>query len=129
MPGYCRVCDNPNHLFDPCPKPESKKKMVRRVVLSSIFEANPVLQEVEVQITVVIAQPVADRWGRLVLRVNEQDQESARAFMVQRARKIWGRLGNLLRRSLWCQTFRATHFLPVRVLTYVRRWVPRGRNF
>lgn len=70
--------------------------------------------------------PALDRWRSFVERVNENDATAARSFIVQRARRIWGCLGLLLRRAAWAQAFRAANFIPIRVLTYVKRWLPAG---
>ena len=49
-------------------------------------------------------------------------EEAARALIVARARRIWGLLGLLLKRSRWCQKFRKDHFVPEYVLRHVKRW-------
>ena len=60
-----------------------------------------------------------------VLALDDRETLSARAFMVRRARRIWGRLDQLLSRSLWRQAYRALHFVPARVLKFVKWWRPR----
>ena len=69
----------------------------------------------------------SDRWERFVQKVIDNDREAARAFIVCRARRIWGRLGVKLRHSRWAQHWRASHLIPVRILTYVKKWVARTR--
>ncbi len=68
---------------------------------------------------------IVDSWRRISLQLNVNDQTAARAFIVCRARRIWGGLGIKLRDSVWCQTWRATHMIPIRIFTYVKRWVGR----
>jgi len=114
--------------------------MVRKVRLSSIFEARPQFQETEPEAPATGSAPDAItpdelslrttiRWGMLAQQLNENDQEAAWAFIICRARRIWGRLGNKLQRSKRCLRFRMEFFVPVRVLQYVRKWIPRGRSY
>ena len=44
--------------------------------------------------------PVPDKWGRMAARLCGEAQRGAQTYMVLRARRIWGRLGGLLKRSL-----------------------------
>ena len=63
------------------------------------------------------------RWVRLATALSDADAAAARHFIVCRARRIWGRLGVRLRDSHWAQQFRRENLVPVRVLTYIRRWI------
>jgi len=69
-----------------------------------------------------------EAWGRLSLALNASAQEAARSYAVVRARRIWGRLGNLLQRSLWCKAWRAANCVPRIILRWVKTWrlVERG---
>lgn len=98
-----------------------------RIYLNTIFEhaqgvGGPVPAPTEPTGPTTTGSTTLARWEHLVVVVNEQDQQAAQAFVVQRARRIWGKLGNLLRRSLWAQAWRAAHMVPYRVLVYVKRW-------
>ena len=72
-------------------------------------------------------QAAADRWGGLSRRLCDAARDGARTYLVLRARRIWGRLGNLLRRSIWAQTWRAANQVPQLVHRWVRVWRPNGR--
>ena len=63
-----------------------------------------------------------EAWGRISLALNESAQEAARSYAVVRARRIWGRLGNLLQRSLWCKAWRAANCVPRIILRWVKTW-------
>ena len=65
---------------------------------------------------------IALLWLRLGAEVDFRASHEAREFQVRRARKMWGRLGNILRRNSWCQAYRAAHFVPVFVISIVKRW-------
>ena len=65
------------------------------------------------------------RWEQLVEGIVEQDRDAARAAIVCRARKIWGRLGGLLKRALWAQAWRSANLVPTYVHRFVKKWVPQ----
>ena len=64
----------------------------------------------------------AAAWERISLALNDSAQEAARSYAVVRARRIWGRLGNLLQRSLWCKAWRAANCVPRIILRWVKTW-------
>jgi len=75
----------------------------------------------------VAASPVERRWDRLAWLLILAAQEGARAFMVLRARRIWGLLGNKLRRSPWCRAWRSINAIPTVALRWVKVWRVTGR--
>lgn len=66
-----------------------------------------------------------DKWSRFSMRLNHAHQLEAQEYMVARARRIWGRLGLLLRRSIWAKFYRARKFVPVFITRIVKKWVHR----
>ena len=64
----------------------------------------------------------AAAWERLSLALNDSAQEAARSYAVVRARRIWGRLGGLLSRSLWCKAWRRANCAPRIILRWVKTW-------
>ena len=93
-----------------------------RVRLSAIFDVGASAPVAGSEPPPPVASEVATRWLDLADRLCEEDQRAARAIAVQRARRIWGRLGNLLRRSAWCQAWRAEHLVSCYVYRFVRVW-------
>ena len=67
------------------------------------------------------------RWHRLSWDLCAAARVGARCFMVLRARRIWGVLGNRIRRSLWCQAWRSLNAVPVITLRWVKVWKGTGR--
>ena len=63
-----------------------------------------------------------EAWGRISLALNDSAQEAARSYAVVRARRIWGRLGNLSKRSLWCRAWRAANCVQRIILRWVKTW-------
>ena len=70
---------------------------------------------------------IAGLWAALSERVSSTAKDAAREFMVLRARRIWGRLGNLLRRSIWARIWRAANAIPIFALRWVKSWRVTGR--
>ena len=81
---------------------------------------------VAVEGTPVSSRPAGENngeaWERISLALNDSAQEAARSYAVVRARRIWGRLGNLLSRSLWCKAWRAANCVPRIILRWVKTW-------
>ena len=69
-----------------------------------------------------------EAWGRISLALNDSAQEAARSYAVVRARRIWGRLGNLLQRRLWCKAWRAAIRVPRVILRWVKTWKLVGNS-
>ena len=61
-------------------------------------------------------------WERMSQALNDNAQEAARSYAVVRARRIWGRLGGLLSRSLWCKAWRQANCVPRVILRWVKTW-------
>lgn len=96
------------------------------------------LSQLRITTTVEISDPapaaqnaapelVVNRWGRLAKELNEESQKAAREYLVARARRIWGQLGNKIKRSKWCQLWRAAYAVPVFALRWVKGWRVTGR--
>ena len=49
-------------------------------------------------------------------------EHAAKAFMVKRARRIWGRLGSLLRDARMAKEWREKNCVPHIILRWVRTW-------
>ena len=49
---------------------------------------------------------------------NEQKEHAVRL-----RRRMWGRLGNLLRHHPWCQAFRVGNFVPRWSVRIVKKWI------
>ena len=73
------------------------------------------------------ATPIEHKWNRFAWLLILAAQEGARSFMVLRARRIWGLLGNKLRQSQWCRSWRAANAIPVVVLRWVKGWRVTGK--
>jgi len=101
--------------------------MVRRVQLRQIWSRGEGgIEDLESprRASVEPDPAAAARWARLAVSLNEADQEAARAFIVARARKIWGRLGGLLSRSRWAKEYRNERMVSTYILRFVKRWYP-----
>ena len=66
--------------------------------------------------------PAAEHWRRFVLSYVVGVQKEAQEFQVKRARKMWGRLGQVLQKNRWAIIYRLTNFVPVFVVSLVKRW-------
>ena len=69
-----------------------------------------------------VGESNGEAWERISLALNDSAQEAARSYAVVRARRIWGRLGNLLSRSLWRKAWRAANCVPRIILRWVKTW-------
>ena len=65
------------------------------------------------------AMGIACRWLALADKYSEFHKNLVREYMVARARRIWGRLGGLLKKSAWAKKWRNAYQAP----SYVQRWV------
>ena len=104
--------------------------MVRRVQLQRIWDRGEAgIEDLESprRLSAEPSPEAAARWVRLALTLNEADQEAAKAFVVARARRIWGRLGGLLSRSSWAQEYRKERLMPLYIIRFVKRWIPIPR--
>ena len=70
---------------------------------------------------------VVGKWGILSLRLNAAAKDGARTYLVLRARRIWGLLGNKLRRSMWCKAWRMANAVPEFVFRWVKVWRVNNR--
>ena len=64
-------------------------------------------------------------WLAFSDRLGLLNQNSAREYMVARARRTWGRLGQLLQRSIWCRMWRTANQVPTYCLKWVKVWRPK----
>jgi len=62
---------------------------------------------------------VVTRWWNLSVKASLENRRAAKVYMVLRARRIWGKLGNLLKTSPVCRSWRNYNMFP----TWARRWV------
>lgn len=67
---------------------------------------------------------VERRWAVFVENYGPYVQEQAKMYMAARARRIWGRLGNLLKRHSWVVRYRQINFIPHYALKWVKGWRP-----
>ena len=67
----------------------------------------------------------ADWWARISTRLNHAVHLESQEYMVARARRIWGRLGNKLRQWKWAKYYRARRFVAVFLVKVVKKWVHR----
>ena len=105
--------------------------MVRRVQLRQIWSRGDAGVEDLESPRRASAEPdpaAAARWARLAVSLNEADQEAAKAFIVARARRIWGRLGGLLGRSRWAKEYRDERMVSMYIIRFVKRWYPIRRG-
>ena len=72
-----------------------------------------------------VSQDPIERWVALVVAYPRHVQVETRTFMVERVRRIWGRLGNVIRRHRWCINYRDLNMTPVRLMAWVKRWIRR----
>ena len=101
--------------------------MVRRVQLRRIWDRGDAGVEDLESPRRLSAEPdpaAAARWARLAVSLNEADQEAAKAFIVARARRVWGRLGGLLSRSTWAKEYRNERMVSMYIIRFVKRWIP-----
>ena len=63
-----------------------------------------------------------DSWAAFARAICEDAQKAAKQVMVARARRIWGRLGNTLKRSKWAIEYRDEHLIPSVVQRWVKIW-------
>ena len=70
---------------------------------------------------------IARLWDAMAWSLIHGCESAAREFMVLRARRIWGRLGGFLKRSLWAKAWRNAHAIPVFALRWVKSWRVTGR--
>ena len=68
---------------------------------------------------------IAFRWLDIANKYDEFTQNLIREHMVARARRIWGRLGNLLRRAAWPKKWRNANQVPGYVARWVKVWRPK----
>ena len=66
---------------------------------------------------------VVTKWWNLSVKASLENRRAARVYMVLRARRIWGKLGNLLKTSGICRSWRNYNMYP----TWARRWVKGWR--
>ncbi len=98
----------------------------RPVRLDAIIDEEPERLPMPDVVHPPVSENVLERWVTLSVGVNNADREAAWALIIQGERRIWAKLGHLLRRSVKAQAFRAARFVSVRVLRHVKRWYPKG---
>ena len=93
--------------------------------------AQPEQQVDDPQITVRVRDPaqqqlLALQWFRVADNLFHRFYEKYREYQVARIRRIWGRLGNMLKRHPWVIAFRTKHFVAKYTWALVKRWSPKG---
>ena len=81
------------------------------------------VQTIEEDSTLPDRKRIKDRWINLSERLCEEAKETSRVFMVLRARRIWGRLGQKLQEHSWCVKWRRETLVPITIVTRIRRWI------
>ena len=81
------------------------------------------VQTVEEEATLPDRKRIEERWADLSKRLCEEVKESSRVFMVLRARRIWGLLGQKLQEHSWCVKWRKKTLVPITIVTRIRRWI------
>ena len=140
MPGYSSGQSRVSPVRQPQPGAGTGEAQTRRRLTRQELANLPAIQRYRVEWMQVLVpegepsnpgRPVHDReaetrnldsWAAFARAICEGAQKAAKQVMVVRARRIWGRLGNTLKRSKWAIEYREEYLIPSVIQRWVKVW-------